>query len=121
MITHAFTCIRYVIKYVTKGSDQVMFAVPPGGEQVVDEISAYQQNRYLSAMEAAWRLLSYPVHEHRPAVQKLAVHLGGDDQLVRFNAGHQLQQVVERREEKKLTSFFQLRAEDDFSATFLYH
>ena len=121
MITHAFTCIRYVIKYVTKGSDQVMFAVAPGGEQVVDEISTYQQNRYLSAMEAAWRLLSYPVHEHRPAVQKLAVHLGGEDQLVRFNAGDQLQQVVERRVETKLTSFFKLCAEDDFAATLMFH
>ncbi|XP_043216968.1 uncharacterized protein LOC122379102 [Amphibalanus amphitrite] len=71
LVTHAFTCIRYVLKYVTKGSDQVMFAVAPGEPAVVDEIATFQQGRYLSAMEAAWRLLQNPIHEHLPTVEAL--------------------------------------------------
>ena len=121
IITHAYTCIRYVIKYVTKGSDQVMFTVAADGEEVVDEIATYQQSRYLSSMEAAWRLLSYPVHEHIPAVEALPVHLYDADQPVQFHADDQLQQVVERQEETKLTAFFKLCAEDEFAATLLYH
>ena len=116
IITHAFTCIRYVIKYVTKGSDQVMFTVAPGGEQMIDEIATYQQSRHLSAMEAARRLLSNPVHDHLPTV-----HLGGGDRLVRFTLSDELGQVVDRREQTKLTSFFQLCAEDEFAATLPYH
>ncbi|KAF0298467.1 ATP-dependent DNA helicase PIF1 [Amphibalanus amphitrite] len=48
---------------------------------VVDEIATFQQGRYLSAMEAAWRLLQYPIHEHLPTVEALPVHLGGQDRL----------------------------------------
>ncbi|KAF0310104.1 hypothetical protein FJT64_018853 [Amphibalanus amphitrite] len=54
----------------------------PGGEPaVVDEIATFQQGRYLSAMEVAWRLLQYPVHEHLPTVEALPVHLSGQDRL----------------------------------------
>ncbi|XP_043209020.1 uncharacterized protein LOC122374379 [Amphibalanus amphitrite] len=121
LITHAFTCIRYVLKYVTKGSDQVMFAVAPGEPAVVDEIATFQQGRYLSAMEAAWRLLQYPIHEHLPTVEALPVHLGGQDRLVRFHADDHLRQVIDRQEQSKLTSFFNICAEDEFAATLLYH
>ena len=41
-------------------------------------------------MEAAWRLLSYPVHEQLPAVETLPVHLGDTDQSIRFRADEQL-------------------------------
>ncbi|XP_043226476.1 uncharacterized protein LOC122383784 [Amphibalanus amphitrite] len=120
IITHAFTCIKYVIKYVTKGADQVMFRVADG-EEVVDEIATYQQSRYLSTMEAAWRLLAYPVHDHAPTVERLPVHLGGEDQPLRFAAGDRLDEVVQRGADTKLTSFFKLYAEDDFAATLFYH
>ncbi|XP_043211412.1 uncharacterized protein LOC122375900, partial [Amphibalanus amphitrite] len=45
LITHAMGAIRYCIKYVTKGSDRIMFAVQPDG--VVDEVTQYQNSRYL--------------------------------------------------------------------------
>ncbi|XP_043226477.1 uncharacterized protein LOC122383785 [Amphibalanus amphitrite] len=120
IITHAFTCIKYVIKYVIKGADQVMFRVADG-EEVVDEIATYQQSHYLSAMEAAWRLLAYPVHDHAPTVERLPVHLGGEDQPLRFAAGDRLDEVVQRGVDTKLTSFSKLCAEDDFAATLFYH
>ncbi|XP_037088895.1 uncharacterized protein LOC119109386 [Pollicipes pollicipes] len=121
IITHAVTCIRYVIKYVTRGGDQVMFRVSTGDE-VVDEIVTYQQGRYLNAMEATWRLLGYPVHEHQPPVQQLPVHLGGDDQPLRFRAGDSPRQVAEDAgADNKLTGFFKLCAEDEFAQTLLCH
>ena len=105
---------------MTEGRDQAMFTVAADGEEVVDEIATYQQSRYLGSMEAAWRRLSYPVHEHIPAVEALPVHLYDADQPVRFHADDQLQQLVERREETKLTAFFKLCAEDELAATLLY-
>ena len=41
----------------------------------VDEISDYQNARYVSSNEAAWRILEFPIHERDPLVQQLAVHL----------------------------------------------
>ncbi|KAF0310225.1 hypothetical protein FJT64_018735 [Amphibalanus amphitrite] len=80
LITHAMGAIRYCIKYVTKGSDRIMFAVQPDG--VVDEVTQYQNSRYLGSMEAAWRLLDRPVHVHHPPVQRLQLHLGDDERRV---------------------------------------
>ena len=85
IITHAFMSIKYVIKYVTKGADQVMLRAADG--EVIDEIAIYQQSRYLSAMEAAWRLMAYPVHDYAPTVEQLPAHLGGEDRPMRFTAG----------------------------------
>ncbi|XP_037086620.1 uncharacterized protein LOC119107301 [Pollicipes pollicipes] len=121
IITRAVTCIRYVIKYVIKGGDQVMFPVS-AGDEVVDEIATYQQGRYLNAMEVAWRHFGYPVHEHQPPVQHLSVHLGGDDQPLRFRAGVSPRQVAEDAgADTKLTGLFKRCAEDEFARTLLCH
>jgi len=78
-------CCKYIFKYVTKGSDKIVFrvecsegkhepkdlAVP----QNVDEIDEYLVARYLSASEAFWRLFEFPMSSCQPSVQRLAVHL----------------------------------------------
>ncbi|XP_037067965.1 uncharacterized protein LOC119089403 [Pollicipes pollicipes] len=122
IITHAVTCIRYVIKYVTKGGDQVMFWVS-AGDEVVDEIATYQQGRYLNAVEMAWRHFGYPVHRHQPPAQQLSVHLSGDDQPLRFRARvNSPRQVTENAgADTKPTGLFKRCAEDEFARTLLCH
>ena len=43
--------------------------------RIIDEIAQYQVGRYISSNEAAWRIFSFPTHEHNPAVVHLAIHL----------------------------------------------
>ena len=64
--------IKYVLKYVHKGCDQAMFTLQ---SSQVDEISDYQNARYVSSNEAAWRIMEFPIHDRDPPVQQLAVHL----------------------------------------------
>jgi hypothetical protein len=54
------------------------------GPRVRDEIREYQDCRYVSASEAAWRLLAFDMHREQPNVMRLAVHLP-DQQTVVFN------------------------------------
>lgn len=42
---------------------------------VVDEISKYLDARYVSTSEACWRIFEYDLHEEKPDVQRLQVHL----------------------------------------------
>ena len=61
--------IKYVMKYVHNSCDQATFVLR---SDHMDEISEYQNARYISSNEA---LLEFPIHERFPAVQQLAVHL----------------------------------------------
>ena len=68
----SISSIMYVLKYVHKDCDQATFALH---SKQVDKISEYQNARYISSNEAAWRILEFPIHERFSPVQQLAVHL----------------------------------------------
>ena len=119
VITHSTSCIKYVLKYVNKGSDQTTFTVV-GADGELDEVATYQHSRYLGSMEAAWRLLDLPIHEHHPTVEQLHLHLGDDERRVQFRGDANLEAVLRDQRASKLTGFFQLCAEDGFARTLLY-
>ncbi len=66
--------IKYICKYVNKGSDQAVFGLKKDGT-AIDEVECYQLGRYISSNEAVWRILDFPIHERHPTVVHLAVHL----------------------------------------------
>ncbi|XP_024893230.1 uncharacterized protein LOC112468336 [Temnothorax curvispinosus] len=66
--------IKYICKYVNKGSDQAVFAL----ESEKDEVKLYESGQYISSSEAIWRILAFPIYERYPIVFHLAVHLEND-------------------------------------------
>ena len=62
--------IKYICKYVNKGSDQAAFTA-----EDLDEVTSYGTGRYISSSEAVWRILCFPIHERFPPVMHLSVHL----------------------------------------------
>lgn len=86
--------IIYLFKYITKGVDKATIIIEKKGENTkkgtdstqekveVDEIKRYQECRYLSAHEAAWRFFGFEIHQQRPAVQKLIIHLKYEQNVV---------------------------------------
>ncbi|GFQ78146.1 uncharacterized protein LOC104236095 [Trichonephila clavata] len=54
--------IKYIGKYVIKGSDAAMFAVVNEMPNRVDEVTTYYQGRYISSSQAVWRLLNFSIH-----------------------------------------------------------
>ena len=52
----------------------------------VDEVKNFVDGRYLSASEAAWRMLEYEMTRRDPAVTSLPVHLEGLD-LIYYDDG----------------------------------
>ena len=54
--------IKYIYKYINKGSDQTIF----GLQNEHDEMMIYQSGRYISTSEEVWPILSFPIHELFP-------------------------------------------------------
>ncbi|CAH9080016.1 unnamed protein product [Cuscuta epithymum] len=97
--------IKYLFKYVNKGNDRVTAAFyqnPSSDEsnQPVDEIKMYYDCRYVSPCEAAWRILGFEIQYRNPAVERLSLHLPGE-QNVYFSDTSSLQNVVDQQTMKE--------------------
>ncbi|KAH1254932.1 ATP-dependent DNA helicase PIF1 [Glycine max] len=75
------TSIKYLFKYINKGSDRITAAIVNDQNQdgthnqVHDEIKHYLDCRYVSAPEACWKIFAFPMHGRAPAVERLYFHL----------------------------------------------
>lgn len=113
---HSVKSIKYICKYVTKGSDMAVIGI--GAENSNDEVTQYKMGRYVSINEAVWRIFSFPIHERHPSVVHLAVHLE-NGQRVYFTAQNAVQRAAQPPS-TTLTSFFETCQNDDFAQTLLY-
>ncbi|XP_074287955.1 uncharacterized protein LOC141613118 [Silene latifolia] len=92
--------IKYLFKYIKKGSDRVTMqsSYRRRNDQFpeqVDEIKRYYDCRYLSACEAAWRIFAFDIHYRTPAVERLQFHLPGEQSVV-FHDEDPIDEVLEK-------------------------
>nr|GEV23184.1 uncharacterized protein [Tanacetum cinerariifolium] len=111
------TLIKYLFKYISKGTDKIAACVvrsdthgdmntPSTSRQsqiIIDEIKNYLDSRYISPHEACWRLFEFEIHYREPAVQVLAVH-GKNMQRIVFRERDQLQSVANNPHKKTTLS-----------------
>lgn len=109
--------IKYICKYVNKGSDEAVFGLGRDGEPV-DEIRNYQLGRYISSNEAIWRILDFPIHERHPTVVHLAVHLENGQRI--YFTEDNIHEKVNEPPRTTLTAFFLLCQKDNFAKRLLY-
>ena len=109
--------IKYIHKYVYKGSDQATVAL----NMQNDKVARHLQGRYIGPTEAVWRLFEFPMHEEFPPVQKLSVHLEGG-QIVYFNPKLTKEAVQERIENARSTlmAFFAYNKQHTDGRQWLY-
>ena len=81
--------IKYVHKYIYKGPDHATLQT-----QGHDEIKAYLDGHYISAIEAAWCFFEFDMHLEWPAVYCLPVHLE-NQQTISYQAMDNVQEVLE--------------------------
>ncbi|GFW42941.1 uncharacterized protein LOC104236095 [Trichonephila clavipes] len=115
--------IKYIFKYVNKGSYMAVFGMQPEANDKktvmhIDAVAQYQAGRYKSSNEAVWRILPFPIGKRNPAVVHLAVHLK-KGQRVYFTATN-VQQIDLNPPATTLTALFTLCQNDAFAKTLLY-
>jgi len=106
--------MKYICKYVNKGSDQAAFTI----ENQKAEITMYESGRYISSAEAVWRILSFSIHERYPTVFHLAVHLENGQRV--YFIPNNLAEKLNNPTKTTLLAFFELCKTDVFTKTLLY-
>lgn len=113
--------IKYICKYINKGSDQAIFNVRQAGHINIDprnEIETFRAGRYVSSNEAVWRILGLPLHERYPTVVHLAVHLPNGERI--YFTEQNFNERIATPPKTTLAAFFHLCQNDDFAKTLLY-
>ncbi|GFQ83521.1 ATP-dependent DNA helicase [Trichonephila clavata] len=77
------------------------------------------KERYISSIEAVWRLLNFPIHQRYPTVAHLAVHLEGG-QRVYYEPGQPTAHLTNTPPKTTLTAFFYLCKTDPLAKKLLY-
>ena len=89
--------------------------------KIVNEIDAYVEGRYIGASEAFWRIYGFETHSMNPTVERLPVHLPGQQTII-FSEQSSLGAIASRGEpETPLTAWFALNRNDPDACRLLYH
>ncbi len=74
--------IKYLFKYLYKGHDRVIVEISRQSDNAIEgnvveanEIKKYFDCRYVSALEAVWRIFKFDMHERFPTIERLQYHL----------------------------------------------
>ena len=117
-VCHTVKLIKYVLKYVNKGSDMAVYGLVEEKQpkNPNDEIEKWQLARHISSSEAAWRMFKYDIHQHEPAVLPLGVHLP-DEHIIYFDEDLPVQPTDK---DTTLIAFFKLCDVNELAKTLLY-
>jgi len=114
-----------------KGPNQATFVIEDnvdttdaGGHpqyRQVDEIKQYLDGRYISSIEAAWRIVEFEITYHYPSIEMLQFHLPGQHNIV-FNDDKDLVDVADRAKDSisMLMGWFRVHQDDPEANGYTY-
>jgi hypothetical protein len=73
-ICSTVTAVKYMYKYIHKGSDRLAVGIADAGNNI-NEIQNYLDCRYISPPEACWRILGFGLHNHSHSVERQPTYL----------------------------------------------
>ena len=109
--------VKYLYKYVYKGNDRTMIQISKSnvkklksdtGLKNVDEIQRYVDCRYISSIEAAYRMLEFSMHGRFPSVMPLMVHLPNEQHVI-FDTNKtvdELKKAIKKSKKTTLKAWF---------------
>jgi hypothetical protein len=99
-LSESVKCVKYLYKYINKGPDKANVELSSN-----DEIKTYLDARYISSCESCWRIFGYDLHENRPNIYRLEVHLE-NQHTITFNENNSNEQIVTNPKKTKLMAWF---------------
>ena len=110
-VCSSIMAIKYVYKYIYKGHSKVMYGFSKTNVFQQNEIKRYFDGLYIGASEAVWKILGLGMHDRKPAVEKLPVHLPEEQQVYfeQQDAGNaeKMQEILQKANRTKLTAWME--------------
>ena len=114
---------KYLYKYVYKGPDMASVAVESEvqvpKEKNTDEINKFVNARFVTASEACWQIMSFPVHGRDQSIQRLAVH-EENLQMITFDEAEP-EDAIKNPKDTTLLAWFKLNQRDQEARKYNYH
>ncbi|AQK59598.1 hypothetical protein ZEAMMB73_Zm00001d053542 [Zea mays] len=102
--------VKYLLKYIYKGHDRasVVMRDASKADDDVDEIKQYIDARWMTPLEALWRIYGFELSQNSPPVMQLHLHLP-KMHMVAFHERQMVEQVVNRpgADRSMLTAYFE--------------
>lgn len=114
-ICSSIQSVKYLYKYIYKGSDRARLT------EDQDEIKSFLDGRYVSNIEACWKIFDFKMHGRSHTVVNLDVHLE-NRQFIYFKSDTNVSSIEDQYRTTKLIEFFKLCSTINSKAsTLLYH
>ena len=120
-VVNSVKAVKYLYKYITKGSDRVIIHLANGETKDItnDEPERFENARYVPASKAYWRLFEFRMAEMYPPVAKLPLHLE-NEQFVYFQPEEASSIAKKPPPKTKLMAYFDLNKQSDEAIDILY-
>ena len=125
-ICSSLDAIKYLYKYMYKGTDSANIVQCRENDGTVNnvlehnEIKYFMDKRWVSSMEATWRILQLPMHSLSHHVYRLGVHLPNDEPIIVTEPLNPEQIELARLKRTKLKAWFELNRTDPDARRYLY-
>ncbi|PWZ27919.1 Cleavage stimulating factor 64 [Zea mays] len=116
--------VKYLFKYIYKGHDRasVVMRDASKADDDVDEIKQYRDARWVTPLEALWRIYGFELSQISPPVMQLQLHLP-NMHMVAFHERQMVERVVNRPgvDRSMLTAYFEANSLHKEARGILYH
>lgn len=97
-VCSSIKAIKYLFKYIYKRHDRAsIYLDEPNSNANIDEIKQYRDARWVTPLEALWRIYSFELSKISPSLKQLQLHLP-NMHMVLFHTGQDLHDVVDRHD-----------------------
>ena len=116
------SAVKYLYKYIHKGVDRLSVTLDRE-EEVIDEIKDYLDCRYISPVEACWRIFAFSLHGNSHTIERLPIHVENGQPVIFSSTAtrEQLQNTIDNIKDSKLLAYFKKCEEDADARQYLYH
>ena len=112
--------VKYLYKYIYKGRNHIAIHIDDNDDSnYIDEIKNFQSTRWNSAVEAAWRIYSFPLNE----IYWFIIALQHEHkQLIKFRKSDNLNDIINNdfASRSMLTEYFHMNEINAKARTLLY-